>query len=111
MVAPISREQYPDVHAVGTAFEPIEKSVDAVEATVAIDDEPAMLGAQIFPRAVHGDFSSTAKRHEIVLAFGVALGLPRFDGSVPERPARVGDDEVEVDPDSASKTLARLARS
>ena len=96
------------MHLVGAALEPLEEALDTVEGAIPLDDEATLSGGQIFPRAILGYLAPTAKRHQVVLTFGVALGLPRPHRAFTERPSRIGNDEIEVDAYRPAETLARF---
>src|SRR5688572_10009066 len=104
------------MHLVGLRFEPREEPRDAVPLALppralAVDDPRALLARQLAPRHVDGNAALLRVAQKIVLAFLVALRLPRLDRALAERLVLVGDHEPIVDADRAAEAATPLARA
>ena len=116
-VGAVLGEQHPDVHLVRLAFQPGEEVADAVPLALPVArpvrvtvDDPAPVGLrQLVPGAVEVDAGGIAVFHQFGLGLLEAGGLPGLDGPLGQRPAAVGNDQAQVQPDDAAEALAGLA--
>src|SRR5260370_4480407 len=106
-------EKYPHMQLVFLAFQPVEKPLDALVVVlgIAFENEPALLRGELAPRHVRGN-STRARPFLCVLEkYAVAWFRPRFDGPVVKRLARIGNDQVQIEIDRISETLATRTRA
>src|SRR4029077_10426369 len=66
---------------------------------------------KLAPRRVEGDAPLLREFLQVLLAFGVGLGLPGLDRTAAQRAGLVGNDESIVDADGAAEATAGLARA
>src|SRR5260370_29631937 len=115
-VGAIARQQHVHVHVVGARLQPGEEAFHPVPdllrpGAFAFDHPPACLGAELAPRRVEGNALLLREFLEVLLAFGVGLGLPGLDRAAAQRSGLVGNDEPIVDADGATEATAGLARA
>ena len=110
----VLREQDADVHLVALRLQPIEEPLHAVPDLVfprayAVDHPFALPVRKFTPGNVCWDAVLAREPHQIVLAFLVAFGLPRFDGTGSERLRVVRNHEIVVNANGAAESATCLA--
>src|SRR5438067_5106795 len=122
-VSAIAAEQNADMHFVGLALEPFEKSADAVPAIVlrqllhvgvlvarlAVDDEILVGLRQILERNAGIDLLPHAGPHQVALRIAHLLAAENADRALRDRERAVGDRLVQIDRNRSSKAAALRA--
>ena len=106
-------EEDADMQLVLLALQPGEETLDAFVFVfgIALENQTALFGRELTPRHVRGDSTATRPFFGFLEQCAVAWFRPWFDGPVVEGLAGVGDDEIQIEIDGISETLAARARS
>ena len=106
-------EEDADMQLVLLALQPGEETLDAFVFVfgIALENQTALFGRELTPRHVRGDSTATRPFFGFLEQCAVAWFRPWFDGPVVEGLAGIGDDEIQIEIDGISETLAARARS
>src|SRR5438132_11805925 len=122
-VSAIAAEQNADMHFVGLALEPFEKSADAVPAIVlrqfldvgvfvarfAVDHKILIGFRQILERNANVDLVPRTGAYQIALRFTHLFAAENPDGALRDRERPIGNRLVQIDRDRPAKTTALRA--
>ena len=114
-VAAVARQEHAHVHLVALSLQPLEPAADAVvlavvPASLAVDDEPAVLLVQLGEGAFQRDAPALAELLELPQLPARGAGGPGLDGAVGDGLGGVRDHQVEVEVDGAAEAVTGLAR-
>src|SRR6266849_589061 len=112
-VASEAAEKNAHVQLVFFAFQPGEKSLDALVVVlwIAFENQAPLFSSELAPRHVRGN-SAAARPFFCVLEEHTVTRLgPRFDGAVVERLARIGNDQIQIEIDGISEALTTRTRA
>ena len=123
-VSSITAEQNADMHLVGFALEPFEKTADAVPAIVfvivvrvfaapflAVDDEVLIRLRQFFEWKMDIDLFASACAQQILLRFAHFLTAKNADRALGDRKRTIGNCAIEIDRDGAAEAAAFRTRA
>src|SRR5256886_1630044 len=102
-----------DVQLVLLALQPGEKTFYAfvIVFGIAFKNQAALFGRELTPRHVRGNSAASRPFFDFLKERAIAWLRPRFDGTVVERLAGVGDNEIQIEIDGVSEALATRTRS
>ena len=90
LIRAIARKQHPYMHPIGPGFQPGKKTLDPIPhplfpGSLALHDPMALRRTQLAPGNRHPDTATCGQAQQILLAFPIALRLPRLDGTLLQR--------------------------
>ena len=112
LIPAVAAQEYPDVHLVFLAFEPLEEAVDAfVGVAVAVKDDAALLVGELVPGHVEADVGGLRGALERGEVRPVVRLAPRLDRVLLDRLLLIGDDQVEVELHHVAEAVTGRARA
>src|ERR1700682_1219330 len=102
-----------DMQLVFLALQQVEKTFDSFVLVlgVTLQNQAPLFGSQLSPRHVRRNPAPARPFFCFLEKYPVARFRPRFDGAVVERLALIGHDEIQIEIDCISETLAARTRS
>ena len=111
--APPPAQEHADVHLVLPPLQPGEKTLQPAKLPLGhpVQNQLPLPCRKLAERHVQRQVVIACQRHQLLQLVGIGRRVPRCNRPVAKRFARIGNDQIHVDADDVSKTLALGTRS